>query len=219
MTRIVLITGGHPYEHAPFIELFKSLHDVEFREVPHPEAEREFTPEAAGNSDAFVFYDFDRNMSATARQNFVNTLERGKGVVFLHHALYSQPTWPDYLRIMGGFWKGERFEIDGKSYGPSTATVDIEQHVRIADPAHPITRGMKPFTMVEECYGNIYVAPDVHVLLETDHPQSQRQLAWAHTYSNARIVYLQPGHGPRMYADPNYRGLIERSIQWVCKKL
>jgi type 1 glutamine amidotransferase len=51
--------------------------------------------------------------------------------------------------------------------------------------------------------------------LTTDHPTSGKVIAWAHRYKNSPVVYIQLGHGPEAYNNPNYRTLVARSIHWV----
>jgi hypothetical protein len=91
--------------------------------------------------------------------------------------------------------------------------------VRIADPAHPITKGMSDFGIKDETYRNIYVRPDVHVLLTTDEPTNESRIGWTLRYGNSPIVYLQLGHGRDAYENPNFRRLVERSIRWVTGRL
>jgi uncharacterized protein len=56
--KILLVTGGHPYERDPFLSMFSSLEGVQYDEVSHPHAQARFAPASASDYDAMVFYDF-----------------------------------------------------------------------------------------------------------------------------------------------------------------
>lgn len=212
--RVLLITGGHPYEREPFEMLWKSFPYVTLQEAQYPDAEAWFTPQRAGEIDVFAFYDFGQRMSATAQRNFVELTRRGKGFVFLHHALLGHADWPEYIRIVGGAWIDTPREIDGKTYPPSQYACDQQVSVAIAG-EHAITRGQQDFMLHDETYQQLYIAQDNTPLLTTTHPRSDRMLAWTRRYERARVVYLQPGHGPTTYCDPNFRRILGRALQWA----
>ena len=90
---------------------------------------------------------------------------------------------------------------------------DVEVH--IADTDHPITRGLKDFQIHDETYKYYDTDPAARVLLTTDHPKSDPELAWVKQYGNSRVVYLQLGHDHLAYENPSYRTLVARSIRWT----
>ena len=59
--------------------------------------------------------------------------------------------------------------------------------LHVADQAHPITRGLTDWEMVDETYTTPDLAPDCTLLLTTDHPNSMRHIAWTRQYRNARV--------------------------------
>lgn len=221
--RALLVTGGHPYEREPFRALIDSLDGIDVEEVQFPEAVDRFldlnaTSAASGSYDAFVFYDFGHTMPPDARRAFLDALEAGVGAVFLHHCIYNHVDWLEYRKIVGGFWNFAPFEIDGVGYGPSTAVVDQTLRVAVVGAAHPVTAGLPArFELVDEPYDHYYISPAVTPLLQTDHPASERTLAWAHYYGGAPVVYIQPGHGPATYRHPAYRLLLAQAIRWVAR--
>jgi len=216
--RVLLVTGGHPYEREPFRELIDSLDGIHLEETQFPEAVDRLL-HAASAYDAFVFYDFGTTMLPDARRAFLDALDAGVGAVFLHHCIYSHMDWPEYRKIVGGCWNFEPFEIDGVTYGPSTAVVDQTLDVSVVDPTHPVTASLPAgFEFVDEPYGRYYISPTVKPLLQTDHPASERTVAWAHYYGGAPIVYIQSGHGSTTYRHPAYRQLLEQAIRWVAHR-
>ena len=57
------------------------------------------------------------------------------------------------------------------------------------------------------------------MLLTTDHPKSDPELAWTKQYGNSRVVYLQLGHDHLAYENPNFRTLLARSIRWTAGRV
>ena len=80
---------------------------------------------------------------------------------------------------------------------------------------HPVTDGLDDFIIHDEVYGGFNVLPTVQPLLSTDHPESGKVIAWTNNYGKSRIIYIQLGHDHNSYRDPNYRRLIQQSIEWV----
>lgn len=58
--------------------------------------------------------------------------------------------------------------------------------------------------------------PDtVRVLLTTDHPKNNRELAWVKTYKKSPVFFLMLGHDAAAYRDANYRKLVHQGIRWA----
>jgi type 1 glutamine amidotransferase len=53
-----------------------------------------------------------------------------------------------------------------------------------------------------------------HILLTTDHSPSMHNIAWTRHYRNARVFCYQSGHDNRVYANPGFRAVLGRGIQW-----
>jgi type 1 glutamine amidotransferase len=69
-------------------------------------------------------------------------------------------------------------------------------------------------------YGSPTLGPDCHTLLVTEHPKMRlHTMAWTHTYHQARVFCLQPGHNNDSYADPTFRTVLSRGIQWAAGRL
>ncbi len=218
--RVLVVTGGHEFDRS-FFALFDRIEDVDYTHVAHPAAREELTPERSRGLDAVVLYDLYRSapFDERARADFVDLLERGIGLLVLHHALASHPTWPGYEEIVGGRYLLEPQRSRGSVVPASTYRHGVRFRVEIADRTHPITTGLDDFELEDEVYGGFQVAPGVRPLLLTAHPASGRVIGWARSYGSARVVFLQPGHGPGAYGNASYRRLIERSLRWVAGRL
>ena len=89
--------------------------------------------------------------------------------------------------------------------------------VHVADPDHPITRGLEDYDLLDETYCRFTVAPGVHALLTTDAPTSDKTIAWTKSYGNARVFFIQSGHCRTAYDNPTYRTLVVRAIRWTAQ--
>ena len=44
-------------------------------------------------------------------------------------------------------------------------------------------------------------------------------LAWTHTFGKARVFCFQLGHDNNSWAEPNFRTVLDRGIQWAAGRL
>ncbi|MBI3876560.1 MAG: ThuA domain-containing protein [Verrucomicrobia bacterium] len=218
--KVLLITGGHGFEKEPFFKVFRDNADITFTAASHTDAKTgasAFERDDLLNFDVVVLYDMPKEISEAQKTKFLSLLEKGTGLVVLHHALVSYQHWPEYEKIIGGRYPEE----DGKG-GKVTEQIgykhDEEVPVVIVAKDHPITAGLKDFTIHDEIYWGFRVGVDVTPLLTTTHPRSGKPLAWTRTQGKSRVVYLQLGHDHSAYENPNYRTLVTRSIQWAARR-
>lgn len=214
--RVLVVTGGHAYEKEPFEELFNSIPDIVARHAAYPQAAELLKPELAADTDVIVFYDmWAKGISPEQQQAFVALLNQGIGIVALHHTLAAHAEWPEYQKLIGGRFFLQDREVDGKTLPKSGYDHDQDIDVKIADVEHPITRGLKDFTIRDETYCRYDTDPQARVLLTTEHPKSDRELAWVTQYGPSRVFTLQLGHDHFAYEHPAYRQLIARGIRWA----
>ena len=216
--RVLLVTGGHPFEKEPFFKLFQDNPDITYEAVEHPNAHALLKAEAAKQYDVIVTYDFNQKITEEAKADFVARLKDGKGLVVLHHAIAAYPTWPEYWNIIGAHYYLAKTNINGVFKPRSAWKEGMDFRIHVADPKHPVTRGMTDFDMHDENYKWFDVARECHPLLTTDAPESNNVIAWAKTYKGARVVYIQSGHGPSAYENPNYQQLLRQAIRWAARK-
>ena len=201
----LVITGGHGFEQDPFWEMFNSFENFSYDTVVFPDAFDYLNVETVKNYDALVFYDMWQEITADQQMAYLELLNRGKPIVYLHHALISFPEWEEFNQIVGGVW----------TQGKGTVKHNVQYTIQIADPDHPVTKGMQDFEIEDETYGNFDTNPDVHVLLKAEHPESAPVIGWTHQYGNSQIVYIQLGHDGLAYGNPGYRKLVDQGIRWV----
>ena len=201
----LVITGGHGFQEEPFWEMFDSFENFSYDAATFPEAFKYLSIEGAKDYDTLVFYDMWQEITLEQQAAYQDLLNRGKPIVYLHHALISFQDWPEFRNVVGGYWKP----------GEGTYKHDVQFTVQIAEPSHPVTEGLSDFEILDETYGNFSVDSDVHVLLKADHPDSSPVIGWAKMYKNTPLAYIQLGHDGLAYENPNYRKLVDQSIRWV----
>lgn len=207
-----IITGAHPFDVINFHHLLRALPNID----PYLQHIEDFTaasPEIRASYKVLIFYTHvrdhnDSNIFLDTEQlhSMVDQLGTSpQGIIVLHHGLVAFPDWPLWDELTG---LANRV-LDSYSHDESI-------RVQIADPDHPITTGLKNWTLTDETYLMNDPTPENgnHILLTTDHPQSMKPLAWTRQYKQSRVVCIQSGHGNSSWSDPNFRQLLLQSIDW-----
>ncbi len=216
--RILLTHGGHGFEAEPFYAMFDSMQGIEYTKAEMPREADLLKPGLENDYDCIVMYDMCRPaISPQQREAFIALLNTGIGVVSLHHNLGAQAGWDEYRAIIGGQFIFSDVEIDGTAYSTTPWSHGEDLDITVVATDHPITRGVSDFSIHDETYGKYYVSPDVKVLLTTDHPKNNPQLAWTLTYGKSPVFYLMLGHDGKAYANPNYSKLIRQGIEWAAR--
>ncbi len=216
--RVLLTYGGHGFEEAKFFALFDSLDGIEYEKAPLPEKADLFKPGLQQQFGAIVMYDMVAGFTPPQQEAFVQLLNEGIGVVSLHHNLGAHRQWPEFTKIIGGKFIFQPTNLEGQDYKNSTWSHGEQLKVTVVDREHPITRGLADFEIHDETYGGYYTASDVHLLLKTDHPKNDPELAWTKTYGKSRVVYLMLGHDHLAWENPAYPRLLAQSIDWAANR-
>jgi len=217
-TRVLLITGAKAYEREPFLQVFRDDPGLVMTHLEHSGKEADAWNLADLDAcDVVLLYDMPRDITDAQKARFLSVFERGIGLVVTHHALVSFQRWPEYERIVGGRY----FDLPEKGGDPretpSGYQHDVDMPIHVAQP-HPVTAGVNDFTIHDEIYWGFRVSDDVTPLLTTTHPKSGNPIAWSRTHGKSKVVYLQLGHGPSAYDNPNYRRLLGNAIRYVAKR-
>jgi type 1 glutamine amidotransferase len=218
--RAMIVTGGHGFEKEPFFAMFEAIPDVTHQHVAYPDAAALLRPDLADEIDVIVFYDmWQKDLTPQQQKAFVELLNRGIGVVALHHTLAAHPNWPEYQQIIGGRYHTMDRVVDGKSMPKSGFDHGQTIHVTVPDTGHPITCGLADFEIHDETYCRYDTDPSAQVLLTTAHPKSDAELAWVKTYGPSRIFYLQLGHDHLAYENASFSELVARGIRWTAGRV
>jgi type 1 glutamine amidotransferase len=218
--RAVVLTGGHGYDRKEFPKAFAGHDDiaVEIR-APRKDRPSEFANVDKWPYDVMVLYNYNQKLSKPQRQNFLKLLDRGVGLVVLHHAIVAYPQWDQWERIIGCKYYVRPTERDGVKHPRSQAKHGQDMNIHVADPNHPITRGLKDFRVHDETYGRWTYFPGSRVLLTTDHPLNVQQIAWVKMHRNSRVLFFQLGHGQPTYSDESFRRVLARGIRWAARRI
>lgn len=215
--KVVVITAGHEFEEESFFGVFEGYDDIEYVEARQKDQSEIFEDISRWDYDVMVLYHMSQNISPKWRENFVKLLERGVGVVALHHSIGAFQGWGEYRKIIGGKYYLKETEEDGVVYEASGYKHDVDFMVNIEDAGHPITRGMRDFVVHDETYKRVVFEKDSQMLLSTVHSTSDGPLCWIRQYDKAKVCYIQMGHGAGAYTNPNYRQLVIQAIRWCVR--
>ncbi len=148
-------------------------------------------------------------LSEAARKGFLAHLRAGKGLFALHAATICFNDWPEWRRILGGWW--EWGQSTHAPYGRFTA--------RITEARHPLTEGLSDFEVTDELYTWPAFEEQPTPLLVGEWEGAEHPLLWAHDYGPARVVYNALGHGPETYDSPAACELARRCALWASRRL
>ncbi|MGL4943875.1 MAG: ThuA domain-containing protein [Thermoguttaceae bacterium] len=218
--RVLFVYGGHGFDEKEMYTLLNQLEGVKYDRVQMPAALAMLRPGLEKQYDCIVLYDhFTFPFTKEQTDHFVDLLKTGIGLVVLHHAICDYPGWDGFPQMIGGRYvltkDGET--IDSTPRSPSTYKHDVTVRVKVVDKAHPILQGVDDFEIFDEVYGNVYVNPDVHVLLTTDHPDATRQLAWTWRFGKTPVFVLLLGHDKKSYRNAQFRQILKQGIHWTCR--
>ncbi len=122
-------------------------------------------------------------------------LEAGRPVLALHAAVISFDDWPGWGAALGATWDWQR------SWHPPV------QPVRVV----PRSPGTDPFTVVDERYSDLALAPGLDVVATADeHP-----VAWRRVHGRSRVAVCLLGHDHRSLAEPGHRALLSSLVSWL----
>ncbi len=166
---VVVVTGGHGFDIRAFPKLFEGYDDIH---VTHyaMKGYTEIFDDAHMKDwpyDAVVFYSMTQVFPEDRKANFLKLLNKGVGVVSLHHNIWAYPDWPEFARIIGGRQFAKDMEFEGKSWKQSTYKHGIAIKVRVEEPNHPLTAGLTDWTIEDETYHGLWIDPDAKILRNT----------------------------------------------------
>jgi type 1 glutamine amidotransferase len=254
-TRLLVAVRGHPFDRTAFAGLFEGMAGIDATFVDQPAAALLMNPDTIAHFDALVLYDMpgidftvteDRprlvDPGEAVRAGFAAMLERGIGVVALHHALAGWPAWPDYAEMLGGRFLYKPDMLRGRQTQDSGYRHAVDYEAVVVAPDHPVMAGVPArFAMKDELYLAEIFADDVTPLLRAghrftaenfhstaaamagrmfdntgwSHADGSDLIGWVKRAGNSPLVYLQPGDDHVTYDNPDYRLLVENAVRWV----
>ena len=218
--KVVVVTGGHGFEHDPFFAAFDSLQDMTYVEAVQKDHSELFENIDDWPYDVIVLYNMTQNISPQRRENFKTLLNQGVGLLAMHHSLAAFQDWDEYKHIIGAKYYTKVTQEDGQTRQISKYKHDLDMTIYNEDPQHPITIGMSDFHIFDEAYGDYWFdEKENHLILGTDHPENDPTIGWVRKYGKARVCYLQLGHDAHAYRNGNFRWLVQQAIRWCAGAL
>jgi type 1 glutamine amidotransferase len=139
-------------------------------------------------------------------------VENGGSALFMHNVTHVGLTDPDFRHVLGAAYAGH----------PPIRTFKV----KVKNPDHPITKGVKDFIVTDEQHYMEYDKDPKHLLLETVNEEGldyRKQGAtapggWAYDYGKGRVCYLSPGHLLTVLWNPEYVKLQRNAVRWLLRQ-
>jgi uncharacterized protein len=140
--------------------------------------------------------------------------DQGKGFLGAHNATDTLYKWPEYGRMIGGWF-------DGHPWNTFLATMIVE------DPTFP---AMRHFPATFQIWDEIYQTKEfsrekVRVLMKLDTSKvdmnakgvkyKEIPITWASNFGKGRVFYCGLGHPPEAWARSDIRQMWIEAIKWV----
>lgn len=254
--RVLALTGGHRVDLDAFLGMVEGIcaeRGWSWAHSVQPGAQRWLRPEHAGDWDAVLCHDLPGlalERGAEPRpvgpapgvaEALIQLLERGQGVVALHHALAGWPAWPGWAEALGGRFLYAPAALRGELW-PASGYRMVEHTVEVIDPGHPVCAGIESFTVDDELYYapvfNDRVTPLLRSTADFDggrfldafdvvsngvstgitcsgRPPASDLVGWTTVAGRSPVAVLQPGDGPSTFAHPVFRRLLGNALAWV----
>jgi type 1 glutamine amidotransferase len=144
----------------------------------------------------------DQARNERLRTSLLEFVAKGKGLVGIHAASDSSYRWPEYGKMIGGYFNGH-------PWGKITMKID--------DPTNPVNACFhgKEFTIEDEIYTfrAPYSREQLHILTSIDltrsgitkgknRPDNDYAVSWLHNYGRGRVFYCSLGHRHETFWNP-----------------
>ena len=157
-------------------------------------------PPGLDQFDLVVIYWTRGEIAPMERDGLLSWVASGKGFVGVHSASASFKECLEYRAMLGGFFV--------------THPAPRRYQVSIADPEHPITKGIEEFFVEDEEYVFDY-DPRVTILASALWRGEKMPVVWTKPWGQGRVYYLALGHTPEACRDENFEALLVRGSLWA----
>ena len=172
-------------------------------DVTYTERASDLNPETLGKYDALLIYANTTEITKAQEKALLDYVANGGGFVPLHCASFCFLNSPEYIALVGA-----QFQKHGTG----------EFETKVADPDHPIIKGLEPFRTWDETYVHTKGNRDRHVLQTRDDQSGSEPWTWTRTQGKGRVFYTAYGHDARTWGHPGFHDLVERGIRWAANK-
>lgn len=139
-------------------------------------------------------------------------VDAGGGALFLHNTTNVSLADPDFRHVMGGAYTGH----------PPIRTFKV----KVTNSQHPITQGVRDFTVTDEQHYMTYDKDPKFLFLQTVNEEgltyqnygSTAPGGWAYDYGKGRVCYMSPGHMLTDLWNPEYVKLQHNAVRWLMRQ-
>lgn len=149
-------------------------------------------------------------ISDQAKENLLQFVRSGKGLVVSHLASASFMEWDEFKRLCGRAW----LEPPGEG-------IRSVFRAKIADAEHPITKGLADFQQDDQLYNSLQGEVPIRVLVQTriDPDREAQPVAFVLPYGQGRVFHHLFGHDAKAITNPTVKTLIVRGTAWAAGRL
>jgi uncharacterized protein len=164
---------------------------------------------ALQNYDVIWYARYNRvgTLSDLGKENLLNFVKNGKGLVVTHLASASFPEWDEFKKLCGRNWI-----MRTSGHGPRSVF-----KVKIVNKDHPITKGLEDFEADDELYAKLQGDTPINVLAEADSDWSKKiePLVFTLSYGQGRVFHETFGHDGKAVKNPSVQKIITRGCEWA----
>ncbi len=221
----MLLTGGidHPFEEAS-AALVDLLDEIGVESVVTTDVDE--AVEELASADMFTIYacrwrmlddtrqeptdsDWAYEIPEHSAETIENFVEEGGSLLGLHTASVCFDTWYEYKQLLGGVWRLDQ------SFHPPRGEVEV----RPVNNGQRVLEGISRFTLFDEIYHDLDIAPDTRILLEGRIPDGTWQpIGWTREVGDGRVFYDALGHDEESLQHPEHSRLLRQCVRWLLKE-
>lgn len=178
----------------------------------------EYNAKNLNDFDAVLFFTGGTlEMDDEKKADFLSFIhDDGKGFIGIHSATITFTNWPEYGKMIGGFFDEHPWRT-------------FDAPILVEDPAFPgMAQWPRSFVLKDEIYQiKNYSRTDRRVIMRLDaskldlnNPRVHRTdkdfaVAWAKMYGKGRVYYTTLGHVEENWDDPRFQKMITEAIRWA----
>ncbi|MFX1417511.1 MAG: ThuA domain-containing protein [Promethearchaeota archaeon] len=208
--RLLIVSGGASFENTIF-RVFSAIEEIEWTHIDSDK--KAFGEDLREKYDVIIMYNLNQNPDETVKKNLKRFIEGSKGVIVLHHAIATYNSWKWwYEEVVGG-----RYLMQPDGDLPSSNYMSHQEIIGITVGKHPITSSLSglPVHIYDETYKNMWLSPNIKVVLQSNLFTSDKPLIWISPYEKSRVVVVIPGHGWGAHYNLGFRSLLKDAILWA----
>ena len=197
----VLFLGdnGHhdPMERCRQVYSVLAVHGVD---LTYTDRVEDLNPATLGGYDVVLLYANITRISPQQEQALVEFIESGHGYAVIHCGSYCFLNSPRLTAICGGRFKSHHTGVFKET---------------IAQPEHPIEKGLKPIESWDETYVHeMHNEQGRTVLGYRVEGEQKEPYTWVREEGKGRVFYTAWGHDERTWGNEDFQALLERGIRW-----